>query len=232
VVPPDLREIAVLVEPLTIAEKGLLQGWWVERRLPWLRDARLSDGAARGHRAAVLGAGAVGILGTMALLRAGFETYVYDRATAPSVKSRLVEALGARYISPDPSHAEELAALRGTVEVIYEAVGAPKVTAEMLRLLAANGICVLTGVPGSLEPFLVEGGPRVRDLVLKNQVVLGVVNAGKEAYTAAIRDLGDFADRWPNEIRSLIAHRYPVEDYREPLLGRPEGIKNVLTFAR
>ncbi len=231
VVPRELRAVAVLVEPLTIAEKALTQGWWVQQRLPWLHDARIAEGGARGHRAAVLGAGAVGILGAMALLRAGFETYVYARTPAPNAKSRLVESLGARYLSADPAVADDLAALRGTVEVIYEAVGDPKVTAEMLGLLGANGICLLTGVPGRPEPFEVVGGPRMRDLVLRNQVVLGIVNAGKEAYTAAIRDLGAFVERWPEEVRSLIAHRYPVEEHREPLLGRAGGIKNTLAFA-
>ena len=36
-VPRDLRDVAVLVEPLTIAEKSLEQLWMVQRRLPWDR---------------------------------------------------------------------------------------------------------------------------------------------------------------------------------------------------
>ena len=37
VVPPDLREFAVLAEPLTIAEKALGQIFWMmQRRPPWL----------------------------------------------------------------------------------------------------------------------------------------------------------------------------------------------------
>jgi threonine dehydrogenase-like Zn-dependent dehydrogenase len=34
VVPRELREVAVLVEPLTIAEKALTQIWQVQQRLP------------------------------------------------------------------------------------------------------------------------------------------------------------------------------------------------------
>ncbi len=33
--PRELRDVAVLVEPLTIAEKSLEQLWMVQRRLPW-----------------------------------------------------------------------------------------------------------------------------------------------------------------------------------------------------
>src|SRR6266566_6898823 len=43
VVPPGLREIGVLVEPLTIAEKALIQLRQVQQRLPWA--------SARKHRA-------------------------------------------------------------------------------------------------------------------------------------------------------------------------------------
>src|SRR5687767_14350854 len=35
-VPPELRDVAVLVEPLTVAEKALAQVWQVQRRLPWV----------------------------------------------------------------------------------------------------------------------------------------------------------------------------------------------------
>jgi len=38
VVPPALREIGVLVEPLTIAEKARIQLEQVQRRLPWGRS--------------------------------------------------------------------------------------------------------------------------------------------------------------------------------------------------
>ena len=34
-VPRELREVAVLVEPLTIAEKALLQIHAIQQRLPW-----------------------------------------------------------------------------------------------------------------------------------------------------------------------------------------------------
>ncbi|HXV79791.1 MAG TPA: alcohol dehydrogenase catalytic domain-containing protein, partial [Candidatus Binatia bacterium] len=34
-VPREMRDVAVLVEPLTIAEKGLTQVWQVQQRLPW-----------------------------------------------------------------------------------------------------------------------------------------------------------------------------------------------------
>jgi threonine dehydrogenase-like Zn-dependent dehydrogenase len=61
--PRALRDVAVLVEPLTIAEKGITQLWQVQRRLPWAEAGRNS------HRALVLGGGPVGLLGAMSWSR-------------------------------------------------------------------------------------------------------------------------------------------------------------------
>ena len=50
----------------------------------------------------------------------------------------------------------------------------------------------------------------MRNAVLKNQVILGTVNAGKEGFADAIRTLGAAAQRWPDALRSLITGRYPL----------------------
>jgi glucose 1-dehydrogenase len=94
-VPKEMRDVAVLVEPLTIAEKGLKQVWQVQQRLPWSCPVTPGKAAAHCHRAVVLGAGPVGLLGAMALVNYDFETYVYSREPAPNPKSQLQESIGA-----------------------------------------------------------------------------------------------------------------------------------------
>src|ERR1051325_4586655 len=98
-VPKELRDVAVLVEPLTIAEKALAQVWQVQQRLPWGCPVAPGKAAAHCHRALVLGAGPVGLLGTMALINYDFETYVYSREAAPNPRSQLIVSIGAHYIS-------------------------------------------------------------------------------------------------------------------------------------
>ncbi len=67
-----------------------------------------------------------------------------------------------------------------------------------------------------------------REMVLGNQVVFGTVNAGRETFRAAIRDLGVFVERWPDAVRSLITGRFPMTAYHDLLVGPAQGIKNVL----
>ncbi len=231
VVPRALRDVAVLVEPLTIAEKALLQVEQVQQRLPWACTFDPGAPSHACHRAVVLGAGPVGLLGAMALVTAGFETTVYSREPAPNPKSDLVESIGARYRSAADASLEQLAALVGNIDLVYEATGASKTAFEMMKVLGTNGIFVFTGVPGRKGPVEVDTDVIMKNLVLRNQVVFGTVNAGVEAFEAAVRDVGVFHQRWPKAVEALITGRFPLDAHRELLVGAPRGIKNVLRFA-
>ena len=230
VVPGSLRDVAVLVEPLTIAEKALAQVWDIQERLPWASAAR-GSGKPNGLRAVVLGAGPVGLLGAMLLVQEGFETYVYSRSPKPNYKAELTERFGARYIASEETPAGALAEIVGNVDLVYEAVGASRVSFEVLQELGTNGVFVFTGVPGRKAPIEVDTDLLMRNLVLKNQVVFGTVNAGREAFAAAVTDLGKFVERWPAEVRAMITSRRPPEDYKELASGKAEGIKNVIVVA-
>src|SRR5438552_13333600 len=59
--PPKLRDVAVLVEPLTVAEKGVAQVRKVQRRLHWVAPNAREDQNGQGTNAVDLGEGPVGI---------------------------------------------------------------------------------------------------------------------------------------------------------------------------
>ncbi len=230
-VPRELRDVAVLVEPLTIAEKALIQLWRLQERLPW--SCPHKPGKDHGHcrRAVALGAGPVGLLGAMALRLADFETHVYSREPAPNEKSALAEAIGASYVSSEQVPPSELAGRIGPIDVVYEAAGASGLAFETMAALGPNSVFVFTGVPGRKAPVAVDTDLWMRNMVLRNQIVFGTVNAGRDAFEAAVRDLGEFQRRWPKALRGLISGRHPLEAHRELLLGRPGGIKHVLAFS-
>ena len=232
VVPRYLRDVAVLAEPLTTAEKALMQVFEVQQRLPWACPTTKNTADNHCHRAVVLGAGPVGLLGALALANAGFETFVYSRTGSGGPdKVKLVESFGGRYVAAETTPISQLAETVGSIDLVYEAVGASQTAFEMLKVLGVNGIFVFTGVPGRRGPVEVDTDALMKNLVLKNQLVFGTVNAGRDAYEAAIRDLGTFMERWPDAVRGLITGRYPMEAHADLLLGRPSGIKNVLAIA-
>jgi len=230
-VPSDLGDLAVLTEPLTIAEKALAQVFWLmQHRPPWLEPATDPGDRARGLSALVLGVGPVGVLGAMTLVAAGFRTYVYSRELPPTDRTDLVQEVGATYVSSQATSASELAASIGNIDLIYEAVGHSEFAFEVLRVLGTNGIYVLTGVPSLQTLAQVDSAGLMRDMVLKNQVLLGTVNAGSDDFASAIRDLQEFKRRWPQLVPALIGGRYPPERAAELIFERPVGIKSVISF--
>ena len=229
-VPPQLRDVAVLVEPLTIAEKGLAQVWQAQGRLPWAPPAAPDQERGKGLTAVVLGAGPVGILGAMTFAINGFKTCVYSRSKKPNFKSELVESFGVEYISSETVTPAQLAARLGNIDLVYEAVGIPQIAFEVLNVLGTNGVYVFTGIPAPNQMIEIDGGMVMRNVVLKNQAIIGTVNADRAAFEGAIRDLGEFKKRWPHALASLITSRRRVDDFAELLLGKNTGIKNVIAF--
>ncbi len=230
VVPGHLREVGVLVEPLTIAEKALIQVWDVQARLPWTA-AGVVAGSGHGQKAVVLGAGPVGLLGALALLVRGFETWVYSLEPADHPKARWVESVGARYVSAATTTLDRMAEEVGGVDLFYEATGAASVAFQALDVLGVNGVFVFTGVPGRKGPIELDAGTLMRRLVLENQLVFGTVNAGADAFRAAITDLARFHAQWPQQLSALITSRHPPEAAPELLVGPASGIKAVVSFA-
>ncbi len=220
-VPPPLREVAVLTEPLTIAEKALREVERVQARLPWKPQGP--------GKAVVLGAGPVGLLGAMALLRAGYATHVYSRSPKPHDSADAAEALGAPYLSSQEVSPEELAKRAGPIDLVYEAAGASKVAFDVLEVLGPNGVYIFTGVPGRKEPLSRDGSELMRKLVLTNQLAFGTVNAAGVDFEEAIADLGRFRSRWPGGVERLITKRHPPEAYPEVVRGKG-GIKHVISF--
>src|SRR4030095_125407 len=180
------------------------------------------------HRAVVLGAGPVGLLVAIALVNNDFDTYVYSREPAPNPKSELLESIGAHYISSGKITPEMLPERIGNIDLVYEATGASSLSFEIMKNLGTNGIFIFTGVPGRKGPIEVDTDLIMRNLVLKNQDVFGTVNAGRESFENSIRDLGTFTKRWPDAVKSLITGRFPMDAYRDFLLGRSGGLKNLI----
>ncbi|HEU5378519.1 MAG TPA: glucose 1-dehydrogenase [Ktedonobacteraceae bacterium] len=232
-VPGHLREIAVLVEPLTIAEKAEYQLYQLmQRRPPWIDPAVSERAQGRGHTALVLGAGPVGLLGAMALRTAEFETWIYSRRPTPNPQAEVAQAIGATYLSSQELPTSQLEARIGPIDLVYEAVGNSRLAFEVLRALGPNGVYVLTGLPGWQTLMKTDLAALFRDMVLKNQIVLGTVNAGPHDFRAAIADLEIFQQRWPEAVRALIAARTPMAQAVACIAGRPAGIKSVISLQR
>ncbi|HWK50372.1 MAG TPA: glucose 1-dehydrogenase [Steroidobacter sp.] len=217
-VPKPLADVAVLIEPLTVIAKAFAQAHAIFDRLPY-------EGGPR--RGLILGAGPIGLLGAMASVADGLETVVYSRGPEDGERADLVRDFGASFVSADALPLESLATRAGEFKLILEAVGVASVMLAAPRVLQANGVAILTGIPAEDATAEVDVGRLLRDLVLKNQVMFGTVNAARQDFVHAIDQLERFMALFPHSVRKLITERVPLTKAAETLL-HAGGIKTVV----
>src|SRR6059036_2638086 len=129
-VPEGLKEVGVLLEPTTVVEKGIAQAYEIQRRLRVWRP----------KKAAVMGAGTIGLLATLVLRLRGLDVTVFGRTARPYLNSDLIEALGARYESTATLPILEGGKQHGPFDLIFEATGASPVVFESMQVLGKNGV--------------------------------------------------------------------------------------------
>lgn len=221
-VPHVLADVAVLVEPLTVVAKAADQTRAIFGRLPY------DPGPQRGL---VLGAGPIGLLGAMLLVADGFETVVYSRDSRESKQAELVRSVGAQYVSSPANPIESLTESWGQFDVVLEAVGFAPLMMAANQTLKPNGVVALTGVPPEAATAEMNIGRALRNLVLRNEVVFGTVNASRRDHLSAIQHLEQFMILFPESVRQLITHRAPLDEVPQ-LLTQKRGIKNVVEISR
>ena len=222
-VPPDLETVGVLVEPLSVVEKAARQADLIQRRLASWAPAT----------AMVLGAGPIGLLGTLLLRARGLDVVTVARRPAPNPAATIVAACGARYVSTREISLAELATGLPNVDLILEATGAAALAFEAMLALGNNGVLVLLGVPGGERTVPVPGDAINREFVLGNKLLVGSVNSAREDFQAAVADLARFEQLWPGLTAQLITRRLDGCADAGRLAGAMEdGSKTVVEFGR
>lgn len=226
-VPTTLHDIGILTEPLTIAEKAIREIHIIQKRLPW------DDRNKAKNNALVIGAGPVGLLATLVCEMSGFDVTVYSLESETSARAAIAKALGATYVSAQSNDIAQLKKyIPGNLDVIFDGSGATKLSFDLLPLLGYNGMFVWTGIPGRKESIDVNAGSIMRDIVLKNQGIIGSVNAGHEDFQSAIQNLKTL----PGKVSALsfpLINRHSVSEYAELLLHppAPDIFKSVIRFS-
>jgi threonine dehydrogenase-like Zn-dependent dehydrogenase len=101
------------------------------------------------------------------------------------------------------------------------------VVIDVLKRAAPDGVVCLTGVSSAGHPLPFDFGTFNRDMVLRNAVTFGSVNANRSHYEAGATALAKADSRW---LSRLITRRVPIDDWRDAFASRPEDIKVVLQF--
>jgi glucose 1-dehydrogenase len=224
-VPRTHRLSGVLLEPLSVVEKGVVQA---QKVLDRTEVSPGTDGV-RARTALVAGTGAIGMLAALVLTVEGFEVSAIDRHGDQTPASALLGAIGAQHVSV----AAGLSALgERRFDLIFDATGSATLDFDLTVRLGPNGVLLVTGIPSDAGTVVSEpAADIVRKLVLQNQAIVGSVNANRRYFEAGLRHLTAFRRRWGTVAEQLVSQRLPWTEFDSVLGGtRPEGIKTVLTI--
>ncbi len=205
-VPQGLKEVGVLLEPTSVIEKGIAQAYEIQRRLRVWHP----------KRAAVLGAGTIGLLATMALRLRGLEVCTYGRTKPPYLNSDLIGQIGGCYHSTQDTTLITEAKEHGPFDMIFEATGFSPLVFEAMNILGKNGVLILSSVTGGGRKIDVPADMINLGFVLGNKVVVGTVNANREYFEMGVRDFSQAQLSWPGWLREFLTHPVTgLEGYQE-----------------
>jgi len=217
-IPCELREVGVLLEPTTVVEKGIAQAYEIQRRLRVWRP----------RKAAVMGAGTIGLLAAMALRLRGLDVTVFGRTARPYLNSDLIEALGARYESTVTLPIVEGGKKYGPFDLIFEATGSSPVVFDSMQALGKNGVLVLSSVTGGDQMIQVPADRINLEFVLGNKVMVGTVNANREYFEMGVKDLAHAEAQYPGWLARLLTHPVKGLENWPKLLGALTNAKGAI----
>lgn len=215
-VPKGLKEVGVLLEPTTVVEKGIAQAYEIQRRLRVWKP----------RRAAVMGAGTIGLLATLVLRLKGIAVTTFGKTSAPYLNSELIESIGATYHSTEELSIMESTKKHGPFDIIFEATGYSPVVFESMHALGKNGVLVLSSVTGGDRKVEVPADKINLEFVLGNKVMVGTVNANREYFEMGVKDLAQAELEYPGWLARLLTHPVKGLENHEQLfstLSDPNG---------
>jgi threonine dehydrogenase-like Zn-dependent dehydrogenase len=207
-IPNGLKKVGVLLEPFTVVEKGIAQAYEIQRRLRVWHP----------KRAAVMGAGTIGLLAALVLRLRGLDVTVFGQRLAPYRNSNLLDQIGARYLSTASTPVAQGTLEYGPFDIIFEATGFSPLVFDSMQALAKNGVLVLSSVTGGDRKYEIPSDRINLGFVLGNKVMVGTVNANREYFERGVEDMALAEAEFAGWLEQLLTH--PVrglENFRELL---------------
>ncbi|MEW5915191.1 MAG: glucose 1-dehydrogenase [Gemmatimonadota bacterium] len=212
-VPCELRDVGVLMEPTSVAEKAINQAFEIQRRLKVWQP----------RRALVLGSGTLGLLATSILRQRGLEVVTLGRNVRPYLNADLLEEIGASYYSTAEVSLREVAWQRGPFDIIIEGTGFSPLVFEAMDSLGKNGVLVMVSVTGGERTVEIPADRINQGFVLGNKVAVGSVNASRADFERGVQDLSQTELSHPGWLARLLTHPIKGLERYDELLGALTG---------
>lgn len=221
-----LADLAVLAEPLAVAEKAINEAIVVQQ-------ARLGAVTRRGDlpRVLVTGMGPIAFAGVIGCVARHWPVTMFGRDAGDSFRAELARRLGASYLSDQQADFDPADVERDGYDLILECTGSDAVMIRAARGLATCGAMVWLGAARVSKPRSHDVDTLLRQGLVRNHLHLGSVNAAMRDFDDALSHLDQLRQSDPQTLTSLITARVaPAESLWHYTHRQPQGIKTVLMY--
>ena len=229
-VPQNIKHLGVLTEPTSVGAKAIDEAVRIQA-------ARVPGSEIKNYlqnkKALVVGLGPIGLLGVLILRLKGATVYGMDIQDETTIRPTVLKSLGGTYIDGRTVKSTDIDDKFGEFDFIFEATGVAQLEFDLIDALGINGVYVLTGIPAGNRPITMDAGGLMQQIVLKNQVLVGSVNASYQHYEESVTYLANGFKNYPDVMDKIITDRHDYTAFADALANHTSNeIKSVLTWSK
>lgn len=202
-IPKSIRDIGVLLEPMSIAEKAIIQAFKIQDRMVW-----------RPKTAVVLGSGSLGIMAAVLLRMRGIDVSIVDRTEKHKIKSQIFRTVGIHHLNSEKHPISEIPKLlKRRIDIVVEMTGNPEVIKAAINIGGKNSVVLLVSVTGNKFIDNLDFAKFNYSLVTGNKLIVGIVNANKKYFELGVNDMKKIKKVFPGVLESIITKRIKLNEF-------------------
>ncbi len=202
-VPDNIKDIAILAQPLSDLEKSVEEIINIQKRMLWT----CNDSTFHCRRAMVIGSGTIGILFSLLLKTYGFDITITNKRPASDNELNIFNMANIKYYNSGNGYNFATSSF----DLIIEASGSDAdVISDTIGFLKNNGIFGLFGFIRSGELKL--GSGILQNLVSKSIAIVGLINGQKPHFEMAMNHLIQWKHEYQGIEKFLITNEIKIGD--------------------
>lgn len=217
-IPHELENLAILLPLLSIVEKAHSELVETRQRYDFFC---FHDEDKVTPRTLISGMGPVGLLTVLLTSLYGYRQTVFARREVDDERAGILEPLDIEYINTSRTPLSGLDKHQFCFRQIFETTGDPDLILSLMSFMDANAVSVLMALPETDSPGKGADANMARlfrEMVEMNQVILGSLRAGREAFISAVSQLEELSELYGEQLGRIISHRIPLKDYKKLLM--------------
>ncbi|MFC1945147.1 alcohol dehydrogenase catalytic domain-containing protein [Chloroflexota bacterium] len=235
-IPEAIEDIAILLSPLSIAEKIVTSivsfGHRMDNPKPWPEHAYHDPDWGMEKTAVVVGGNSTAILTALLLRLKSVNTFLLSNRIGTSKIQRLVESAGIKYYETSVNEScEHFSQKIGRTDTVIDCSGEAEFNINLLDLLGNSGAFVTSTIPSINLKNNVNINRFMLDRLIRNQGMFGCISANRRYLESAINDLILLKEQFTEPINGIITDKIPFSNYESAFSALENtSIKVILTM--